>query len=282
MKKIFKVIAVASLTCFSFYYTHKAIMLSNQTDPIMQTINTVSKDYEIPSVNAKINEDTITPGICGIEVDKDESYYKMKRLGEYNENLLLYKNILPEISIANNYDKYITNGNRKNKKVVLSFILNNDKYIETIFNILKEKQIKAVFFIDGMFLENNKQLIIDNKDIMYLENYGYNNEYDKTKIDYTKRLVEQLTNNKTKFCLTKSKDSQILSSCSSTSHYTILPTIISNTNPYYDIKETLKNGAIFLLDTNKYTTSSLRQIITFIEQKGYDITSLSNIIDECA
>ena len=56
------------------------------------------------------------------EVDVNKSYEKMKRLGEYNNNLLVFINDLPDISLKDNYDKYIISGN-KDKTSILEFLI---------------------------------------------------------------------------------------------------------------------------------------------------------------
>lgn len=280
IKKIFQIVGIGFLTCFSFYYTNRIVNVTNQIDPIMKEINSVSNELEISPINASIKEDTITSGVCGITVKKDESYYKMKQLGAFNKNLFIFEDIIPEISINDNYDKYYIGANKQNKVVALTFILKEDKYLNDILITLRGEKVKANFFIDGKFLENNKELIKDNLDVMHLENYGYDGIYNRSRIDYTSRLINQIANYETKFCITKEKDNEVLNECQNKKHYTILPTNISS-NPYKETKDKLENGIILNYEINKSTKDNLSQIITFIKQKGYKIETLENMIKEC-
>ncbi len=281
IKRLFQVLGIGALTCFSFYYTHQIVAVSNNVDPIMQQINEVYKELEINPIDANIEGDTITSGVCGLAIDKDTSYHKMKKLGEFNKNLLMYTNVLPNVSIKNHYDKYLLRGSPKKRSVAITFVLEDNKNNQEIFEILRKKNIKATFFLDGKYGEENKEFLKNNLDVMNLENYGYNKTYDKTKIDYTSRLITQITTNKSKYCLAQTKDENILNTCQNAKHYTILPTPIKNNSPYISVKEELKNGSILNLENNNYTVQSLEQIINFITQKGYDIVSLDELLSEC-
>lgn len=280
IKKVFKIVGIGFLTCFSFYYTNRIVNVTNQIDPIMKEINEVSNELEISPINANIKEDTIVSGVCGISVKKDESYYKMKQLGAFNKNLFIFEDIIPEVSITDNYDKYFVGANKQNKVVALTFILNENKYLNEILAVLRDENIKVNFFIDGKFLENNKELIQNNLDVMHLENYGYDGIYNKSRINYTSRLINQIANYETKFCIAKEKNNDILDACLKEKHYTILPTNIVS-NPYQETKEKLSNGIILNYEINKTTKDNLLHIITFIKQKGYTIETLENMIKEC-
>ena len=144
-----KVLIVIFLTIFSFYYTNKTIDIIRETDPIMKEIKKSNNKYYKKAMNAKVVNNTIIPGINGKKIDYKKSYRKMKKYGNYNEVLTVFKETKPNISINNIYDKYITVGNNEKKSVSLVFKIENNTDIENIKNInniLVNKNIKSTIF----------------------------------------------------------------------------------------------------------------------------------------
>ena len=123
MKKILNMIGICLLTAFSFYYTNKMVELSKSKDPIMVEINNSKENFVFNAIDAVISNNYIIPGLNGIKVDVESSYYKMIELGEYNANL--YTLFLKcQNSIKDNYDKFIINGNKNKKEIVIVFKVN--------------------------------------------------------------------------------------------------------------------------------------------------------------
>ena len=148
MKRVFEIIGLLSLLCFSFMVTEKTSLVVKNTDELMMKIKKEAGNFKINSMDAIINDDSIIPGISGREVDIDKSYKNMKKYGIYNEELYVYKNVLPSISIEKNKDKYIISGNPQKRAVTLIFYLENNENIDKILNTLNNNSIKANFFVD--------------------------------------------------------------------------------------------------------------------------------------
>ena len=85
-KKFFSIVGVMGLICFSFYYTHLATVVVKNNDPIMKKIINVSKTYTQKPINATLSNNSIIPGVSGLEVDLDKSYESMKKYGSFNED----------------------------------------------------------------------------------------------------------------------------------------------------------------------------------------------------
>ena len=117
MKKFFECIGMITLVCVSFFFTEKTARVVKETDEIMVEIKKAAETHINKSEDAIIKGDTIIPGIYGGIVDEGKSYEKMKRVGSYQENLLVYKKIAPSISIEKNFDKYIISGNPQKNMV---------------------------------------------------------------------------------------------------------------------------------------------------------------------
>lgn len=284
MKRVFSYLGVLMLVCFSFYYTEQVAKFVRKSDPIYQEILKVSEDYETSYVNATIEEDNMIPGRIGKKVNIDKSYTNMKRLGKFSEALLVFDEVVPEISSLRQYDKYIVAGNGEGNRVALLFAISKDEEkenIEKLGNILKEKEVSATFFIDGLLVEENMPLIETlSKNGNQIENLGYEGAYTKDKLIWTNNMVESLTKVEPKYCYTKYKNSKILDLCGSYHMYTVRPTIITGSYPFQTVKNKLKSGSLIHFDLNQTTLKELGPIIAYIKQKGYRIETLSEIISE--
>ena len=278
MKRAFQVIGICAFTCFSFYYTNKAVDIAKSKDPIMKTINEL-EDKEIKSVNAIINEDTIKSGVSGKKIDKKKSYEKMKALGKYNENLLFFEEVTPDISIKNNYDKFVIGGNELEKNITLCFIIKDTKYINEILKVLNNSKIKINFFIEGKLIEEDNsllELIIKNK--QYASSYGYDGIYDDTLIKYANSLIYKYGHYINKYCYGNNKDT--LKTCGYNNMYTIKGIEVDENYPYTFVKNNLNNGAILTFSNTKEQVRNLDLIIKYIKSKGYSVKDLDNLLTE--
>ena len=263
MKKVIKTISLLVLICFSFFYTDKVINIINQKDPLMIKIESLKEEYKIEPVNAILNEDTIIPGINGRQIDVLKSYEEMKSSGIFREELLVYKDLYPSSLLSNNKDKYIIKGNNKENKVSLLLILN----IKDIDNI---KDNNITLFI------NHKDINI--KNITKLKNneiytYGNNGIYNNELLTSDNSIINRISNNESKYCLSNNKDNTVLEVCNKNNMYTIIPNIIGD---YTEIKNNISNGSIILINN----TNNLNIIIKYINSKGYHIVPLSNLLKE--
>ena len=152
MKKIFQTIGILTFSFCCFYYTNKAIEVTQGFDSLMSTINEVSSDYYVEAVEAVVLGDYFIPGINGRRVNVDSSYSNMKKRGVFDKNLLLYDVIYPSESLKSNLGKYIVGGNGVRKNVSLVFLISDDS---SIFNLLESKNIDASFFLDCDLLIHN-------------------------------------------------------------------------------------------------------------------------------
>ena len=270
--KFIKLLGLICLICFTFIYTEKIINVSINQDEIMIKLKEVENNYKIEPINAIINDDNIIPGNSGKYIDINTSYKEMKKIGYFEESLISYKNIYPEISIYNNYNKYIVKGNTSNKQVSLLYTITNDKTVNNIINILENKNTTISFFIDSTFLSNNIDIIYKlNKHEIY--NYGNNGKYTKDNLIITNNIINNKSNNNSTYCLFINKDINSLNTCTDYKMHSIIPTINGN---YNDIKKNLNNGSIIYI-TN---TTELSYIIDYIKNKGYNIVPLSTLIKE--
>lgn len=283
MNNLFKVLGIFLLGLFSFFYTEKVIEFIRESDPIMKQLKNSSSDYIVDPINAKIKDDKIIPGVSGKVIDYDNSYKKMKKYGTYNESLTVFKEAEPSISIEDYYDKYISQGSGINNDVSLVFEVKVKDDITNILNILIDNNTTATFFVDGLWLENNRELA----NIMAEEGYeieilNYDNKYDELYFSSSLSLVNSITNLKPKYCFARYDNKEVLELCSKLNLHTIIPTILTGNYPYSDIRNKLTKGAIIGFNINASTEIELSTIINYIKQKGFTISILDNLLNEAS
>lgn len=144
IKKFFKYIGLLGICLLSFYYTEQVALYVKNKNPIMQSIKNVSDSLSTESINCSIIEDTyIIPGYNGKYVNLDKSFYNMVT-SDYNEDLLVFNQIKPNISLEDNKDKIIIRGNHNKQAVSLLFenINSLSKHLSNnyIVNILIEEE----------------------------------------------------------------------------------------------------------------------------------------------
>lgn len=264
MKKILKGFSLLLLICFSFFYTDKVINMINEKDPLMEEIVSTKSNYDILPVNATLENDTIIPGVNGREVDIDKSYKNMKLGGIFREESLIFKDLYPSNSLKDNKDKYIIKGSITKKEVSLLVVLNNNNIdvVNKIDNI--------TIFINHKDLTITSINKLKDKEIY---TYGNNGIYNMEELISDNTLINRLANNRSNFCLVKEKNDEILKLCNKNNMYVVLPNIVGD---YYNIKNSISNGSIILLDN----INEIDIIIKYIKRKGYDIVTLSRLLNE--
>ncbi len=276
MKTFFKLTGLLVLFFFSFFYTEKVINVITEQDEIMIKIKENEEKNNIPSTNAIIDKNTITPGLSGKEINIDKSYKEMKKLGTYNENMLVYTKVLPEVSINNNKNKYIRSGNKNFTEVSLIFKINKNTDLQKLLTLLDKNNTKANFFISYEYLEKHINEIEKEKNIEYY-NYGKNGTYNDEIILIANNIISKKSN-PANICLTETNTNNTLKICSENEQFTIYPEIINGT--INSIKSKINNGSIISFEVTNTTLNELPLIINYINSKGYTISLLSELINE--
>lgn len=277
MKKIFEMIGLISLACFSFFITEKTTTVFENVDNIMIKIKENSYKYNHDSIDAIINNDTIIPGIYGKIVDIKKSYQKMKKIGFYNENMYVYKDIKPNISLNDNIDKYIVSGNKSKRNISLIFKVDND--IESIIDILNNNEIKATFFVDNNWFEDNNNLVLNLINEGHnIGNLGNNLDYSDSSFGWMDTIIKSLSNQKHGYCyFTNNRNNDKY--CNNYKNYIIKPKEIENF-PLYEVKNNLSNGIMLSFNTNNKVIKELDSVIKFIKNKGFNIVNLETLLSE--
>ena len=93
MFKFFKVFLTIILFLISLNYTNEIIIYFQKKDPLMKAIINKQDDYYIKPLNAIITKNIVIKEVNGKKIDVRKSYQKMKKLGVFNESLLVYEKV---------------------------------------------------------------------------------------------------------------------------------------------------------------------------------------------
>ena len=252
MKNIFRNIGILALACFSFLVTDETITVVKESDKLMIEIKEKANSYFVPGVDGKINGKYIKLGYDGLEIDVLKSYEQLKKIGYFNETMLIYKNINHANSLNDNKD-LIVNGIYKNE---ISLIFKNPDNFDQILNILKSNNINASFLISKEYYLNNFETVEialkDGNDIIILDEYNFFKKELKNYDFFCYSTLHKKCGNK--IYIEESID-------------------IKN---YKSLKEKIGKGNILLLDETNY----LDIYIKYILSKGINIVNMTNFIDE--
>ncbi len=250
-------------------------------DPIMHDIENNKLLYEVPAIDANIDEEKIVPGISGFKINIDKSYQIMKKYGKFDDNLLVIEEVSPNLSLNNYYDKYISFGNSRSNNVSLIFKIENANYLEEIVEILHEKGVTGTFFVDDIFLKNNQDMIkllyLNNQKIEYL---SHNSENLSSSINEINQVLKSYVNQSLSYCYSDNLNNDLLKACASKKLHTIIPSVNTDKFPYYELKDKIQNGSIISLENNAQIVEELKYIINYIRQNNYKIVSLEKLLKE--
>lgn len=275
--KIISILITLSLTIFSFIFISKSKDVVKNIDPLMDRIDKVKVKYEVKPIDAIIDNDTIIPGVKGRIIDKNITYSKMKKYGAFNESLITIKQVKPNISIDNNYDKYIISGNKNIKKVSLIFNIDDIDDLKLVINYLNNKHVSGTILINTKLLEEDEEYI---STLKYHEIELFFDELSDINLSQYSNYLESITNTKNKYCILKEKDNHSINICKRHKMHTVIPNIYLNINPTVTIKKNISNGSIILVELSNDIIKELDYIVNYIERKGYLITSLDKLIME--
>ena len=279
MKKTFEVIGFLSLILFTFFYTSKITTVIKENDDLLIQLKEYQEQYKESAIDAVIIDNKISAGLSGSEINIKESYEKMKKVNSFNANLLVYEKIKPNISVLDYHDKYIVKG--KKESVSLVFLVEQTSNIEKILNILDNYDVKATFYIDGNWFENNNEKVIELIENNHtVGNLGYNYNYDVNGISWMNTIITNIGKQKYTYCYLEEENDDFLNICKNNKSYTIIPSIIVKTNPLITIKKNLENGSIISLKINNSTIIELPLIIEYINSRNLNIINLEELLDE--
>ena len=279
MKKVFQMIGLISLTCFSFFVTEQTATVVSDMDEIMIEIKDKKDDYKTDSIDAIIYNNTVIPGVSKREVNINKSYKVMKSNGYFSDKLFVYDYEKPKISLTDNIDKYVIKGNPSKRMVSLIFKVEKNEDITDILNIINNYNIKATFFVNYNWFSNNNDLVeklINNDHIVS----PLMEDYTSSDFEWMDMVLKKINKQSVGFCYNIDENKNNLNECVLKNNYTIKPMEISENTPLIDIKEKLESGALLSLKVNSQVKKELSTIIINIKSKGYKLVNLKDNVLE--
>lgn len=254
--KFFKFIGLMSIMVFSFFLTDFVTDVAINNNSLMKTIKNNSDNYQVLSVDAIIDGNTIIPGIKGKDVDEIESYLNMKDFREFNENYLIYKSVIPDISLDDNKDKVIISGNR-NKRNVSILIKDNN-------SVLKYSKDNNIKYSKLVKLESN----LENIENINIENISKNfNDLDT--------ILNKNKINKN-ICIINYSN---IEECINNEYYLVKYNIEITNNNINNILNSIENGSIIFVNDN-LKLDNYELLIKYLNSKDLKIVYLSELISE--
>ncbi len=274
MKKIFEYAGLITLVLFSFYYTNKVVEMNNDKDPIMTSINEYASKVNSECIEGYITSDGVVLGINGIEVNPTLSYSNMKGVG-YSEALMVFEERSCVVTKKSNIDYYIIRGNPSKKSVSILIKINSFKYLDQIINVSENKKVKLGVIVDGITLiEHKKYLnILFNSDYDILYSGSDNND-----LKMFLNIINTFDTNYKPFCI-YTDNNDILKLCSKNDLNSIKTEYFFDKDILTNVKNTLDNGNLIILNESKSVIDELSVTINFIKNKGLDIISVRKHLD---
>ena len=262
-----RILILIIFTLISMYYTNICMEVLKEKDPIMQEIKSNMLKYEESANDATIIGNVIVPGHIGRRVNKNKSYSKMKKYGNYNETLTVMEEVKPELSVSNTFDKYIEKGHSNNKNV--SFVFIYDENIDKVIKILNSKHIPSTIFLDGIYLENDSLNGLKYNGNINYELLSYNGEYDENLFKTSLSYLESVTKRSPKYCYSEVENSDVLNLCSKLKMHTIKPYIRIDDNLLKEVKSSLSNSIIISIKSSSSNVSQLSSVIDYVIIEPY-------------
>ncbi|MFC7061161.1 polysaccharide deacetylase family protein [Halobacillus seohaensis] len=301
MQVIIKLIATMLLVViFISVQNNEAILPTAKTSSLYEEIEAKQKQYYIAPQDARIDKVwKKTPGLNGRKINVEKSYQNMKKSNKFNEKDLVFDKIPPKVSLQDLPSSPIYRGNEHKQKV--TFLINvswGEEFVPQILEILDKHHIKANFFIDGAFVQNNKQHVQMIEEAQHvIGSHGYNHpDFSKMDRNTAKENLEKANSILQAFTEEDirlfappagSFSSQTVEAADSLDMETILWSVdtIDWKNPTQEVLiqrvlARLHNGATILMHPTESTSSSLDQLIVLIKNEGYQIVDFPQLINE--
>ncbi|MTH52791.1 polysaccharide deacetylase family protein [Bacillus mangrovi] len=136
------------------------LQASAPIEKICEEVRKRAIQYSIPAKDAEIH--TIwkaTPGYNGREVDIQASCSRMKKIGMFKEEQLVFKAVKPGTHLSDLPPSPVYRGNPD--KPMVSLLINvawGNEYLPGMLETLEKNHVKATFFFEGRWVKENPKL----------------------------------------------------------------------------------------------------------------------------
>jgi len=283
------------------YLDEQAVVpVAQYNETLYDEISQKSEEYNEEPENAVVDRVwKKTPGRNGLKVNVEKSYSKMKEKGSFDEDLLVFDQLTPEVSLEDLPPSPIYRGHPE--KEMISFLINvswGEEHIPDILNTLKESNIKATFFIEGKWAKNNSELVkmIDEQGHI-IGNHAYNHpdmsrlseEAMIEQISQTNDILQAITDKKPKWFAppSGSYNDRVVQMAHQLDMETILWTVdtVDWKNPSVSVMlnrvhDKIHPGATILMHPTQAVANGLPELIERIEAEGYKVGHVGQLMSE--
>lgn len=273
---------------------------SQEEKELMNKIKEIGAQYEEEPEDAVIDKVwKKVPGYNGLKLDVNKSYNQMKEKRKFDKNLLSLREVKPEVSLKDLPPAPIYKGN-PNKNMV-SLMINvswGEEHIPAMLQALKEQKVKATFFIEGKWAQENEEdvkLILEEGH--EIGNHAYNHPDLRTKsaseirqqLEQTNEIIENITGEvPTLFAPPSGAFTQeVVEIASDIGMETILWTAdtIDWKKPTKQVMikrvmDKIDNGTLVLMHPTPVMAIGLEDLILKIKEKEFRIGTVSNTLSE--
>jgi probable sporulation protein (polysaccharide deacetylase family) len=259
-----------------------------------------SGEYKIEAIDARVDEIwKAIPGYNGREVDIDDSYMEMRSGGEFDNNKIVFRELVPRIHLEDLPPQPIYRGNPE--KPMVAFLINvawGNEYIPGILATLAAHQLESTFFFDGSWTEDNPELAKNIYEAGHeIGNHAYSHpdlgfcspKETLEEINKTNMIIEETLGLKpVLFAPPSGSFSEVtVETADGLGMKTILWTVdtIDWQKPLAEemvnrVVSQVENGSMILMHPTRPTAQGLDAMISGIREKGYQLGTVSDLLDE--
>ncbi len=276
------------------------VQVVKKTDPLLEKIKTAAPTYHEEPDNAYIDRVwEKTPGRNGRKVNIEESYEKMKEVGQFKEDLLVFDEIPPEISLKDLTAAPIYRGHPDKNMIALMINVSwGEEHVPSILKTLRKENVKATFYIEGKWAKEHKELV---KMIMeenhLIGNHAYNHpdmakisqQEMKEQIVKTNDILKAITGEQPRWFAPPSGsfNDQVVEIAYEENMETILWTVdtIDWQKPSVSVMinrvmENIHPGATILMHPTEVIAEGLESLIIDLEKQGYHLGTIESLLSE--
>ncbi|MFV8827198.1 polysaccharide deacetylase family protein [Alkalihalobacterium sp. APHAB7] len=278
----------------------ESIMVSKMQDPLYEQIATEAKKYEKEPIDAVADKVwKAVPGYNGVQVDVEASYQKMKKEAAFDKHKLVFREIEPKVHLDDLPPLPIYKGNPE--KPMVSLLVNvawGNEYLPDMLKVMNEHDVKSTFFLDGSWVKNNPKLAK-----MILEegheigNHAYSHP-DMKQLSAARISEELKKTNEVIYATLEvtpkwfappsgSFRQEVVDIAANLNMKTIMWSVDTvdwkRPDPQSMAQRVLSKvhpGAMVLMHPTSSTAAGLEQMIVGIKNKGYQIGTVSHLMDE--
>ncbi|MFG6118298.1 polysaccharide deacetylase family protein [Thalassobacillus sp. B23F22_16] len=284
----------------SYTQVFAPLTASVETTDLYKQIEAKKGDYDLPAQDAYIDKVwKKTPGLEGRKVNVKKSYEKMKKMNTFDEDKLVYDAVPTKVSLEDLPASPIYRGHPE--KEMVTFLINvswGEEHIPNMLKTLKEKKVKANFFIDGQFAEKNPDLVKMIKEEGHIiGNHAYNHPdmsrmdsgQIQEQIERTNQVITSLTDETPKWFAppSGSYNKAVVDTAAALDMETILWSVdtVDWKKPTQQVMvqrvvSKIHPGAMVLMHPTHVTAQSLDEMIDQIRENGLKVSDIESLLSE--